>query len=208
MVDLPGGRMKSREGTVVDADVLMEEVIEEARNSAMARAEEQGKEVLVTEQDIKKIALAALKFFIIKVNPQKRMVFNPEESLDMQGQTGPYVQNAYVRIRSIFRKAGMEGQLAWEGKETIVNAFEKDLLVSLMEYPSLVQNAAEEYQPSMIANYCYDLAKKMHKYYAEVSILGEEKEDVKLFRLALIQQVATVLKAGMKLLGIEMVDRM
>lgn len=208
MVDLPTGRMKSREGTVVDADDLMQEVIDEAWKSARERAKEQGKELVVTEEEVKKIALAALKFFIIKVHPQKRMVFNPEESLDMQGQTGPYVQNAYVRIQSIFRKLQEEIDLNQLFQPASINDFERQLMAALMEFPNVVAQAANEYQPSHIANYCYDLAKKMHKFYAEVQILSEPDAETKGFRLQLIQNVAKVLESGMRLLGIEMVDKM
>ena len=208
MVDLPSGRMKSREGTVVDADDLMQEVIEEAWKSARARAEEFGKELLVDETDVRKIALAALKFYIIKVHPQKRMVFNPEESLDMQGQTGPYVQNAYVRIQSIFRK--LEKPMVLDGSVAVgtIHDYEKQLIATLMDYPATVAQAAAEYQPSHIANYCYDLAKKFHKYYAEVQVLREEDPVIRQFRLKIIHNVGKVLERGMLLLGIEMVERM
>ena len=208
MVDLPSGRMKSREGKVVDADDLMEEVFEVARNSAVQRAEEMEREMVATEAELRRISMAALKFFIIKVHPQKRMVFNPEESLDMQGQTGPYVQNAFVRIQSIFRKMNIQPDQIEDYGTININNFEKDLISSLFEFPDVIEQAAIEYQPSSLANYCYDLAKKLHKFYAEVKINSEEDEDLRNFRLKLIGNVAKVLKEGMGLLGIEMVDKM
>ncbi|MEM8524315.1 MAG: arginine--tRNA ligase [Bacteroidota bacterium] len=206
MVDLPTGKMKSREGTVVDADDLIEEVVMEARKNVEERGELT--ELSTTERDeiIRKIGLAALKFFIIKVQPKKRMVFNPAESVDMQGQTGPYVQNAFVRIQSVLRKAGKTNgeYTAYNKLETL----EKDLLGKLYAYPGLVKNAAENLDPSEIANYCYDLAKTFHKFYHDHSILKAESEAAKHFRLTLSQLTAQVLENGMSLLGVAMPERM
>ncbi|MEL6944490.1 MAG: arginine--tRNA ligase, partial [Bacteroidota bacterium] len=206
MVDLPTGKMKSREGTVVDADDLIDEVIAEARKNVEERGELTELSVEEREEIIRKIALAALKFFIIKVQPKKRMVFNPAESVDMQGQTGPYVQNAYVRIQSILRKAGnSSGDYAAYNK---LELLEKDLLGKLYAYPALVKTAAENLDPSEIANYCYDLAKAFHKFYHDHSILKAETEAAKYFRLTLSKLIAQVLENGMLLLGIEMPERM
>jgi len=206
IVDLPTGKMKSREGTVVDADDLIDEVIAEANKNVEERGELSELSEAERTEIIRKIALAALKFFIIKVQPKKRMIFNPAESVDMQGQTGPYVQNAYVRIQSILRKAGETA-----GDYTAYNkleSLEKDLLGKLYAYPVLVKSAAENLDPSEIANYCYDLAKTFHKFYHDHSILKAESESAKYFRLTLSKLTAQVLENGMLLLGIEMPERM
>lgn len=206
MVDLPTGKMKSREGTVVDADDLIAEVISEAKQET----EQKGtlEELPGTEKNdiIRKIGLGALKFFIVKVNPKKRMVFDPKESVDMQGQTGPYIQNAYVRMQSVLRRAGglPTVSLPYENLETA----ERDLISQLYRYPELIQQAANEYDPSLIANYCYDLAKGYHKFWHDFSILSADSEAAKVFRLKLSHAIAQVLKSGMDLLGIEMPDRM
>ncbi len=208
MVELPSGKMKSREGTVVDADDLIAEVIAEARKSA----EERGEIVGLTEEEkneiYTKIGIAALKYFILKVGPQKRMVFNPEESVDMQGQTGPYIQNAYVRIQSIFRKAGKSHDFGDFSQYTEINEFEKSLISSLEEYPGVIQQAAAEYSPALLANYLYELAKRYHKFYAEVKVITAETELARNFRLALSSNVADVIKSGLDLLGIEVMERM
>lgn len=208
MVDLPTGRMKTREGTVVDADDLIAEVIEESRQNAKERGElhEMSKEE--QEEIIRNIGLAALKFFIIKVHPKKRMTFNPKESVDLQGQTGPYVQNAYVRIQSILRKAAGKADLEKSKLYKDYESLEKDLLNQIYQYPALVKSAAEDYDPSSIANYCYNLAKTFHKFYHDHSILKAESEEAKAFRLKLAKMVGRVLKAAMSLLGIEMPERM
>jgi len=205
MIDLPTGKMKSREGTVVDADDLIAEVIEEARKSA----EEQGdlSEMSKEEQDemIRRVALGALKFFIIKVAPKKRMIFDPKESVDMQGQTGPYIQNAFVRIGSILRKIeGEEG--SFEGYNLL--KIEKELIREVLEYPRVINSAAKDLDPSLVANYCYNLAKTFHKYYHDVRILKSETEEAKQFRVSLIKVIADTLQKGMRLLGIEMPKRM
>lgn len=206
MVDLPTGKMKSREGTVVDADDLMAEVISEARKNAEERGEIIELSPEAREAIIQKIGMAALKFFIIKVQPKKRMIFDPKESVDMQGQTGPYVQNAYVRIQSILRKAG---ELPTEITDyTKLQAAEKEMINKLYAYPNTIAIAAQNYDPSEIANYCYDLAKSFHKFYHDFSILRAESEGAKQFRLLLSKATANVLESGMKLLGIEMPERM
>jgi len=209
MVDLPSGRMKSREGTVVDADDLIAEVIGEAQKAADERGELAG--ISKDEQDeiIRKVALAALKYFIIKVTPRKRMTFNPEDSVDMQGQTGPYIQNAVVRVKSVLRKAQSDKiDLSLASDYSELKAQEKELLNGLYKFPAIVLEAAENYAPSDIANYCYDLAKDFHRFYHDVSILRAESDSAKAFRIQLSKMVAYVLETGMDLLGIEMPQRM
>lgn len=212
MVDLPTGKMKSREGTVVDADDLIAEVIGEARENSKER--DTLSEVSTAEQEeiLRKIGLAALKFFIIKVHPKKRMTFDPKESVDMQGQTGPYVQNAYVRIQSVLRKAEEMGignaELGKSLEYKALETDEKDLIAQLYEFPGLIQEAAREYDPSVIANYCYTLAKSYHKFYHDYSILKAESEAAVAFRLKLCRAIANTLRFGMDLLGIEMPERM
>lgn len=205
MVDLPTGKMKSREGTVVDADDLMAEVIEEARKNIEERGEIQSLSAEEIEAIVRKIGLAALKFFIIKVQPKKRMTFNPKESVDMQGQTGPYVQNAYVRIQSVLRKAG---KVDLDYTDYQLETAEKELIGKIYSYPSIIETAAANYDPSEIANYCYDLAKSFHKFYHDFSVLRANTKKAKHFRLALIQLIAKVLASAMHFLGIEMPNRM
>ncbi len=207
MVDLPTGRMKSREGTVVDADDLIEEVIEEARRHARARGEIAELPAEQQEAIVRQIGMAALKFFIIKVNPRKRMTFDPGESVDMQGQTGPYVQNAYVRIRSVLRKAG-DYAAARAAEYASLQEGERALVKSLYQYPEVVAAAAREYDPSLVANYAYQLARAYHKFYHDYPILKAESEPAKAFRLELSRMVARVLAQAMALLGIEMPERM
>ncbi|MCB0593419.1 MAG: arginine--tRNA ligase [Lewinellaceae bacterium] len=207
MVDLPTGKMKSREGTVVDADDLIAEVVEEARKNTAGRDTITGLSGEEQEEIVRKIAIAALKFFIIKVQPQKRMVFDPKESVDLQGQTGPYVQNAYVRVQSVLRKGG-EQDLSAAADYGPIEPQEKEMLNMVYAFPGLIELAAEEYDPSGIANFCYDLAKAYHRFYHDLSILNAKTAEAKAFRLQLSQAVANVLKYGMDLLGIEMPDRM
>ncbi|MEE9438594.1 MAG: arginine--tRNA ligase, partial [Saprospiraceae bacterium] len=207
MIDLPTGRMKSREGTVVDADDLVNEVIEEARKAASDHGEIST--LTTKEQDVilRDIGLAALKFMIIKVSPKRRMIFDPTESVDMQGQTGPYVQNAYVRIKSVLRRKVDNTSLSFEGYSEL-NIFENTLLKNIVDYPNVIQDAAKNFDPSAVANYCYNLAKDYHRFYHEVRILTAETQEAMAFRLELSNVVALVLKKGMNLLGIEMPERM
>lgn len=207
MVDLPTGRMKSREGTVVDADDLIAEVITEAWASSEERGTLEGMTEEERDQIIRQIGLAALKFFIIKVQPQKRMTFNPKESVDMQGQTGPYIQNAYVRIRSVLRKAG-EADLSAACEYQELAPAEKELITALYTYPELIQTAADTYDPSLIANFAYNLAKGYHKFYTDHSILKAESEAARSFRLVLSKTVAQVLHTALDLLGIEAPEKM
>jgi arginyl-tRNA synthetase len=207
MVDLPSGKMKSREGTVVDADELIKEVIEEVKISS----EERGGITDVAEESLsdiyRKIGLGALKYFILKVNPQKRMLFDPKESVDLQGNTGPYIQNAYVRIQSILRKTGAADP-ALAKKYNQLDPTEREIALLLGHYPSVVSEAADNYDPSLVAAYCYDLAKAYHKFYHDVQIIRAESEEAKAFRIQLSHFTSQVLAAGMLLLGIEMPERM
>ena len=207
MVDLPTGRMKTREGRVVDADDLMDEVYAEAKKETAERGEIA--DLTVEEQDdvLRKISLAAMKYFIIKVDPKRRMIFNPAESVDMQGQTGPYIQYAYVRVQSILRKAGESDEVQSDEIYELAEE-ERNLLAQLYAFTSTVDQAAEQYNPGLIANYCYQLAKALHRYFHDYRVLSAESETARRHRLLLINQVGEILKAGMELLGIEMPERM
>lgn len=205
MIDLPTGKMKSREGKVVDADVLMDEVIAAATANSLERGSLDDLSEESQNKIFTKIGLAALKFFIIKVNPKKRMVFNPEESVDLQGQTGPYVQNAYVRIQSVLKRYK---ESDYTNNYLDINEIERALILMMSQYPGMILTAANEMDPSLIANYCYQLAKQYHRFYHDCPILNAESEDTKRFRLQLSHSVASVLSAGMDLLGIEMPEKM
>ncbi len=198
MVDLPEGKMKSREGTVVDADDLMDEVIAEADAAARERENHD-------PEMVRRIGLAALKYFIIKVDPKKRMIFDPKASVDLQGQTGPYIQNAYVRIRSILRKA--PETLADHATYALLDD-EKLLLNMLGQARHVVAEAAREYNPSLVAHYAYNLAKEYHRYYHDVKVLQAESAEAMAFRLHLIRLVADMLACMLDLLGIDMPERM
>lgn len=206
MVDLPTGKMKSREGTVVDADVLMAEVENEAKASAAERGELAELNAAEAGEVIDRIAKAALKYFILRVGAKKRMIFDPKESLDMQGQTGPYIQNAYVRIASVMRK--QDGTLGSHEAYTELQDEELVLVKELAKYPEVLESSATNYDPSNLASYVYNLAKAYHRFYHEQRILTAETEAAKNFRLELSVQVAKVLKRAMYLLGIEMPERM
>lgn len=207
MVDLPSGKMKSREGTVVDADELMEEMI----LTASERTEELGKVEGFTEQEKKDlynmIGLGALKFFLLKVEPKKRLLFDPSESIDFQGHTGPFIQYTHARIRSVMAKADYKNKIS-DKYSTILTALEKDLIVNLAKYPNVIAASAKEYSPAHIANYVFELAKLFNKFYHEESILKAEDPDVRNFRLDLSAATASTINKGMKLLGIRVPDRM
>ncbi|MBK9024427.1 MAG: arginine--tRNA ligase [Saprospiraceae bacterium] len=207
MVELPTGKMKSREGTVVDADDLIAEVITEAQASGEERGELASLSVDQHNEIYRLIGLAALKYHMIKVSPKKKMIFDPKESVDMQGQTGPYVQNAYVRIQSILRKERSSLQELTDIKLKMTSS-EIELIKQLDQYKSVVVEAAENFDPSQIANYLFSLAKSLHRYYHDVPILTAASDEEKQFRLYLIDKIASFLKTGMLLLGIEMPERM
>lgn len=207
MVDLPTGKMKSREGTVVDADDLIEEVIREAESNAEERGELSELSQDERNEVNRKIGLAALKFFIIKVQPSKGMLFDPKESVDLQGQTGPYIQNAFVRIQSIFRKVG-EPDYSTLPTSYDLKEQERELSAALLQFPEVIASAGTEYDPSKVANYAYELARLFHRFYHDISIMREQDQAVQNFRLILAEAVANVLKKAMNLLGIEMPQRM
>ncbi len=207
MVDLPSGRMKSREGTVVDADDLMQEVIEEARSVSAERGEIAALPQSEQDEILRKIGLAALKFFIIKVQPRKRMIFDPKESVDMQGQTGPYIQNAYVRIQSVMRKASSFDTTLTD-EYTTLSEFEKTLIRNIMQMPDVIREAGKTYDPSILANYAYNLAKEYHRFYHEVRILNAETDAARAFRTTLSENTGKVLLKVFDLLGMEMPERM
>ncbi len=207
MVELPEGKMKSREGTVVDADDLIQELIREATSTAQERGEMSDLSKEDQNAAIKNIAMAALKFFMLKVHPKKKMVFNPKESLDMQGQTGPYIQNAYVRIQSVIRKSlnsPTDLFMAYTG----IQEEEKELIILLESYPEVLKKAGEQYDPSELANYSYALAKAFHKFYHEIPILRSSDQAALHFRLLLSETVGKILKKSFNILGIEMPERM
>jgi arginyl-tRNA synthetase len=207
MVDLPTGKMKSREGTVVDADDLIEEVVNEAWENSKERGTLADLSSEAQKEVIRQIGLAALKFFIVKVHPKKRMVFDPKESVDLQGQTGPYVQNAFVRCSSMLNKAGNPDLSAAAAYQTLETA-EKDILAQLYQFPEVIQQAAETYDPSMLAMYSYELAKAFHRFWHDYRILQAESESAKAFRIQLSMAVRNVLRTALDLLGIETPDRM
>ena len=207
MVDLPSGKMKSREGNVVDADMLISDVIKEVETMAVERGELMDLSKVEREAIYQKIGMAALKYFILRVNPRKRMTFIPEESVDIQGQTGPYIQNAFVRIQSIKRKLDEKIISNFNEHKNIVES-EKSLIKAMATYPSEIQKAAKDYDPSTLASYAYDLAKKFHKLYHDVRILNAETDSARVFRLILAENVARVLQHSMQLLGIDMPDKM
>ena len=209
MVELPDGKMKSREGTVVDADDLMDEMVATAR----AIAEEQGKGKDMTAEEAAEVArrvgLGSLKYFILKVDPRKNMTFNPKESIDFNGNTGSFIQYTYARIRSLLRKAeelGITLPATFAG--LTISTKEQELIAKVAEYADIVEEAARTYSPAVIANYVYDLVKEYNQFYHEFSILKEENEELRAFRLALSEVVARTIAAGFSLLGIEMPERM
>lgn len=206
MVDLPSGRMKSREGTVVDADDLVDEMIQVAAQ----HTQESGKVKDFNEDELKDlyeiIGLGALKFFLLRVDPKKRMVFNPEESVDFHGFTGPFIQYTHARIKSILRKEQASSDKIQDS--TALLKLEKELLLLLEQYPSIVKQAAEEYSPAVIANYAYAVAKTYNSFYTEHSVLSAESDEKKQLRLQLCQLTATVIKNAMHLLGIRVPERM
>ena len=210
MVELPNGKMKSREGTVVDADDLIAAMIADAKQTS----EELGKFKDMSEEERNEIArvvgLGALKYFILKVDARKNMLFNPEESIDFNGNTGPFIQYTYARIRSILRKAAAEGITvpATLSAEMPLNEKEIELIQKLNEFGAAVEQAGKDYSPSGIANYCYELTKAFNQFYHDYSILGADTEDEKVVRLVLAQNEGKTLKNGMALLGIEVPERM
>ena len=210
MVELPNGKMKSREGTVVDADDLIAAMIDDARRTS----EELGKFADMSDEEraevSRMVGMGALKYFILKVDARKNMLFNPEESIDFNGNTGPFIQYTYARIRSILRKAEAQGIAVPEAFSGNVNLSvkETELIQKMNEYEAAVRQAGIDYSPSGIANYCYELTKEFNQFYHDFSILGADTDDEKTLRLLIAKNVAKTLKNGMRLLGIEMPERM
>jgi arginyl-tRNA synthetase len=210
MVELPEGKMKSREGTVVDADDLMQEMI----NTAAATTKELGKANDLNPKELeelyKTIGLGALKYFMLKVDPKKKMLFNPAESIDFNGNTAPFIQFNYVRIQALLRKA--KENLKFENQSLNTNVTllpkEKELIIKLYNFTTTVHQAANEYSPAIIANYVYDLAKEFSQYYHDTQILKEEKQELVLFRLHLSKTIGVAIKSAMALLGIDVPERM
>jgi len=207
MVELPNGKMKSREGTIVDADDLMDLMV----SDALKAADEAGKNADLTDVEKQEIArivgMGALKYFILKVDARKNMLFNPEESIDFNGNTGPFIQYTYARICSILRKASIDSIVPIVPIVPIVDK-EIELIQKMSEYPVAVEQAGKDYSPSGIANYCYELTKIFNQFYHDYSILNEENEQKRQMRLVLARNVAKVIKNGMSLLGIEVPERM
>jgi len=208
MVELPNGKMKSREGTVVDADDLMQLMVEDAYKTSM----ELGKFDDMTEEERREIArivgMGALKYFILKVDARKNMLFNPEESIDFNGNTGPFIQYTYARIRSILRKASSLTSIISLSSTTSLNDKEVELIQKMNEFGAAVEQAGKDYSPSGIANYCYELTKVFNQFYHDYSILNEPDEQKKAVRLVIARNVAKIIKSGMNLLGIEVPERM
>lgn len=206
MVELPSGKMKSREGTVVDADDLMAEMT----TTAQTISEELGKLDGYSEDEkavlFKTIGLGALKYYMLKVDPKKQMMFNPEESVDFAGNTGPFIQYTYARIQSILRKADFDTSISISGLE--LHEKEKELIKQVQLFPEVIQNAAENHSPALVANFTYDLVKEFNSFYQQVSILGEENHDKKVFRVQLSKSVGNTIKNAFQLLGIEVPERM
>ncbi len=205
MVDLPSGKMKSREGTVVDADDLMAEVVQKAKEMTQERGHIEGMSNEEKENLYKIIGMGGLKYYLLKVDPKKRMMFNPKESVDLNGNTGPFIQYAHARISSLLRKAE---KLKTISTNVELHPSEKELIKQLIDYPQTIKEAGENYSPALIANYTYDLVKIYNSFYQSVSIFREENTDKVNLRLQLSKQVAKVIKSSMKLLGIEVPERM
>ena len=210
MVELPEGKMKSREGTVVDADDLVEEMV----NTARETSQELGKLDGVSDEEAANIArmvgLGALKYFILKVDPKKNMTFNPKESIDFNGNTGPFIQYTHARIKSVLRKAADQGIDFSQplNTKTVISEKEKYLIQLLTEFPATVKQAGDEFSPALIANYIYELVKEFNQFYHDYTILKEENPDLRNFRLMLSETIGNVIKTGMGLLGIEVPERM
>jgi arginyl-tRNA synthetase len=210
MVELPEGKMKSREGTVVDADDLMESMIETAKETSAELGKLDGLTKEESDSISRIVGLGALKYFILKVDARKNMTFNPKESIDFNGNTGPFIQYTYARIQSVMRKATESGIVIPEKLATGIQLSnkEEDLIQLMADFATVVRQAGTDYNPSVIANYTYDLVKEYNQFYHDYSILREENEQVKIFRLALSVNVGKIIKEAMGLLGIDVPERM
>jgi arginyl-tRNA synthetase len=205
MVELPSGKMKSREGTVVDADDLVEEMI----NTSKKHTEDLGKVKDFTDDELRElyntIGLGAMKFYLLRVDPKKKMIFNPDESIDFHGFTGPFVQYTYARIKSILRKINLDNTIV-VSDSLLKN--EKEILVAAEQFPTIILEAAKELDPSKVAVYIFNLAKIFNSFYAELSIANAESEEKKQLRLQLAMLTSNILKSGMQLLGAAVPERM
>ena len=208
MVELPEGKMKSREGTVVDADDLIEKMYQEAKATSVESGKLEGIPEEEKERLFRMIGLGALKYFILKVDPKKKMLFNPKESIDFNGNTGPFIQYTHARICSILRKAGESGFKAAVAPDAVLSPKEIRLVKILSSYPQKVSEAAAAYSPALIANFAYDLAKEFNQYYHETPVLKEPDAALLSLRLALIGTLASTLRRAMGILGIELPERM
>jgi len=206
MVELPSGKMKSREGTVVDADDLIEEMTATAGKIAAELGKLEGYSSEEKAKLFKIIGLGALKYYILKVDPKKQILFNPEESVDFAGNTGPFIQYTYARIQSILRKADFDIKI--DVLDIVLHEKERELIKQIELYPEVIQNAAQNHSPALIANYTYELVKGYNSFYQSVPILGEEQTEKKIFRVQLSKKVADTIKSAFKLLGIEVPERM
>ena len=210
MVELPEGKMKSREGTVVDADDLVEEMV----NTSRETSQELGKLDACTPEEadtiVRMVGLGALKYFILKVDPRKNMTFNPKESIDFNGNTGPFIQYAYARIQSVLRKADEQGidYSSLSNNHSDLSEKELSLIMHATDFPEIVKLAGKTYSPAVVANYVYDLVKEYNQFYHDFSILREENAELKAFRLYLSKEIGNIIKRGMYLLGIDVPSRM
>ena len=208
MVDLPSGKMKSREGTVVDADDLMADMTTTAREISEELGKLEGLSIEEKDNLYHTIGLGALKYYILKVDPKKRILFDPKESVDFNGNTGPFIQYTYARIQSILRKADFDSAVILSDSEVSLHEKEKELIKALAQFPEVIQQAAKTYSPALIANYTYDLVKEYNSFYQSVSILGETDENKKIFRVQLSDKVGQTIKNAFSLLGIDVPNRM
>mgnify|MGYP005622774289 FL=1 len=205
MVDLPSGKMKSREGTVVDADDLIYDLIDTVKETTESLEKYQSSNDLLDYDEYKKIALGALKYYILKVDPKKNILFNPEESIDLTGNTGPFIQYAYVRIQSILKKVNNDRDI---NKEYILNEKEKEVIKIIHEFPSVINNSYKELSPALIANYLYDLVKSYNSLYQNYHILNSESKDSTSMRLIISNKTSDIIESCCDLLGISLPSKM
>ena len=208
MVDLPSGKMKSREGTVVDADDLIADMATTAKTISEELGKLDGYSEDEKEELYKTIGLGALKYYILKVDPKKRILFDPKESIDFQGNTGPFIQYTYARIQSILRKSDVDFTVKLDANEVELHEKERELIKQLQLFPDTVQQAAAQLSPALIANYTYDLVKAFNSFYQNVSILGADTKNEIIFRVQLSNTVAKTIKNAFSLLGINVPERM
>jgi arginyl-tRNA synthetase len=208
MVDLPSGKMKSREGTVVDADDLMAEMIETAQNISEELGKLEGYDDQEKARLYKIIGLGALKYYILKVDPKKRILFDPKESVDFAGNTGPFIQYTYARIQSLLRRADFDTSVTLAVADVALHEKEKELLKIVAQYPDVIQSAANGHSPALVANYVYDLVKEYNSFYQSVPVLGTEVQNEKIFRVQLSKKVGETIKSAFGLLGIGVPERM